>query len=158
MFDTPLSFFEKKTKGRAQNLYCYINRSQNQAGALFWSIDPQLEYNGSLVQSSFCGKSSGIQILECHSRKCGLHSPLCCLNWTDNPTAIYWEPVRARNRTGQNKDYKGVSHYIDLLAGSQTGTILAICGRALSWCKIHWCFNSDFSIRICRCNCCNTPW
>ncbi len=63
------------------------------------------------------GRSSGIQILECHSGKCGLHSPLCCLNWTNDPAAIPRDLETARNRTRSNQNNKGVSHYIDLLAG-----------------------------------------
>ncbi len=110
--------------------------SQNQAATLFQSIDPPPECSRSSVRSI----SRRGSVLECHSGTCGLHLPLCCPNWTDDPTAIAWEPETVKNRMEPNQDYKGGCITSICLLASQASTILVVCGRALPWCKIHRCF------------------
>ncbi len=107
VWHTHVIFWKKRNKRTSTKEYCYFNRSLNQAGTLFRSIDSLPECSGSSVQSISHGRSSGILILECHSGKCGLHSPLSCPNWTDDPTVVSWEPETAKNRTGLNQEYKG---------------------------------------------------
>ncbi len=100
----------------------------NRSWTLFWSIDPPPECSGSSIRSISCWRSSEIWILECHSRKCGLHSPLCCRNWIDNPAVISWKLETARNCTGRNQDYKkGCCITSVRLLVSQASLILAVC-------------------------------
>ncbi len=84
---------------------------------------------------------------------------LGCPNWTDDPAVISYELETARNQRGQIQDYRGRGCCITsiCLLASQASTILAQCGWALSWCKIHRCFNYGLFIQICRCNCCSGP-
>ncbi len=145
--------FLKKTKNPSTKKCIVTLIGVRMRLALFlWSIDHPAECCDLSVWSISRGSSSGIWILECHLGKCWLHSPCCCPKWTDDPSAISWEPETAKNCTEPNQDYKRV---VTLCWFTCWPAKLPRFWQ-LSLCKIHRCFNSSLVIRICRCNCYNT--
>ncbi len=125
-------------------MYCYINRSQNQAGTLSkYQPSAWMQWFTCSIhfsQKVFWNSDFGMPFRKVWTAFTTLLSKL---NW--QPVVISWELETARNHRGPNQDYRGGRDYVDLLAGQPSFHNLVVCGRTLSWCKIHRCFNSDSS-------------
>ncbi len=151
----PVTFW-KKQKNEYKKVYCYINQSQNQAGLFFEVLSLCLNaaihpFDSFLVEGLLeFGFWNAIQeSLDCFHRvvQTELTTPQRFLeNWKQTDIA-----------GGQIRTTRGCRITSICLLVSQASTVLVMCGRALSWCKIHRCFNNSHFIRIYRCNCCNTP-
>ncbi len=121
MFDTSLSFFEKKKKEKTERtstkkVYCHINRSQNQAGTLFQSINPLPECSGSFVRSI-----SRESLLEFGFRN-AIQESVDCIHHSIVQTELTTPQQFLQSRKqpeitlGQIRIIRRVLHCVDLLA------------------------------------------